>query len=134
MNSTRTPLYPLPHPLPPTSTPFPFHPPAHRRLPSTEFLKEQTELVSRLPSLPYISDRVEGRLRTASHFYDPFVPLFVSLIDDDEFPAAPFHLPEWREFNKTAGIKNECRSAGVLGSQLTYTGWEWSLTDGQPPL
>ena len=67
--------------------------------------------MSRLPSLPYISDRVEGRLRTASHFYDPFVPLFVSLIDDDEFPAAPFHLPEWREFNKTAGIKNECRSA-----------------------
>ena len=77
-------------------------------------------MISRLPTLPYISDRVEGRLFTAQHFYDPFVPLFVSLIDEDEFPAAPFHLPEWREFNKTAGIKNECRL--VWGSLAV---WVW---------
>ena len=70
--------------------------------------QKQTDLVRVLKNLPVIPHK--GDCKKASEFYSPYHPVFIAMLNADEFPPEPFCNDEWRYFLEQIGLRKEVTS------------------------
>jgi len=67
---------------------------------------EQQRMLDCLRNTPLLHTEY-GTLQTASHFYDPGIEVFRSMLSDNDFPSEPFDSSHWITFLRKIGLVHE---------------------------